>query len=62
MKIYKCNKCDKEFTQKTNYISHINNNISCINCVAQNDEINIIISFCAMQSIKSHDKHVHFAL
>jgi DNA-directed RNA polymerase subunit RPC12/RpoP len=59
MVIYKCNKCNKEFNQKTNYISHINKKISCIDCVAQNvnDEINIIIS---LLSIKSHNKHVHF--
>ena len=50
MVIYKCNKCNKEFNQKTNFISHINKNISCIDV-----NINIIIF-----TISSHNRHVHF--
>ena len=43
MVFYKCNKCNKEFNQKCNYMSHINKKFSCINT---NEEKNIIIYKC----------------
>jgi uncharacterized C2H2 Zn-finger protein len=43
MVFYKCEKCNKEFNQKCNYISHINKKFSCINT---NEDKNIIIYKC----------------
>ena len=43
MVFYKCNKCNKEFNQKCNYMSHINKKFSCI---STNEEKNIIIYKC----------------
>jgi uncharacterized C2H2 Zn-finger protein len=43
MVFYKCEKCNKEFNQKCNYISHINKKNSCVNT---NEEKNIIIYKC----------------
>ncbi len=40
MVFYKCEKCNKEFHQKCNYISHINKKTSCI---STNEEKNVII-------------------
>jgi len=40
MVLYICNKCDKEFHQKSNYIKHINRNKSCI--LDENKNNNII--------------------
>jgi hypothetical protein len=56
MVVYKCNKCKKEFNQKTNYISHINKKNLCIDI---NINENIIIF---MSSQSSHDRHVKFYL
>ena len=43
MVFYKCEKCNKEFNQKCNYISHINKKNSCVNT---NEDKNIIIYKC----------------
>jgi uncharacterized C2H2 Zn-finger protein len=43
MVFYKCEKCNKEFNQKCNYISHINKKNPCI---STNEEKNIIIYKC----------------
>jgi len=36
MVLYKCNKCNKEFNRKSNYITHINRKFSCNNLVIEN--------------------------
>ena len=43
MVFYKCEKCNKEFNQKCNYMTHINKKFSCI---STNEEKNIIIYKC----------------
>jgi uncharacterized C2H2 Zn-finger protein len=43
MVFYKCDKCNKEFNQKCNYMSHINKKNSCI---CTNEDKNIIIYKC----------------
>ena len=43
MVFYKCDKCNKEFHQKSNYLKHINRKNSCI---GTNEEKNIIIYKC----------------
>jgi uncharacterized C2H2 Zn-finger protein len=43
MVFYKCEKCNKEFNQKCNYVSHINKKNSCI---STNEDKNIIIYKC----------------
>jgi uncharacterized C2H2 Zn-finger protein len=43
MVFYKCDKCNKEFNQKCNYISHINKKTPCIDT---NEDKNIIIYKC----------------
>ena len=43
MVFYKCEKCNKEFNQKCNYVSHINKKNPCI---STNEEKNIIIYKC----------------
>ena len=43
MVFYKCDKCNKEFNQKCNYISHINKKTPCIDT---NENKNIIIYKC----------------
>jgi hypothetical protein len=43
MVTYKCEKCNKEFNQKCNYITHINKKFSCI---STNEEKNIINYKC----------------
>ena len=43
MVFYKCEKCNKEFNQKCNYMTHINKKFSCISA---NEEKNIIIYKC----------------
>ena len=40
MVFYKCDKCDKEFHQKSNYLSHINRKKSCITNENTNNNIN----------------------
>jgi len=45
MVFYKCEKCNKEFNQKCNYISHINKKNPCINTNEDEDK-NIIIYKC----------------
>jgi uncharacterized C2H2 Zn-finger protein len=45
MVFYKCEKCNKEFNQKCNYISHINKKTPCINTNEDEDK-NIIIYKC----------------
>jgi len=42
MVCYKCDKCDKEFNQKSNYMAHINKKKSC----NTNDNTNIILYKC----------------
>jgi uncharacterized C2H2 Zn-finger protein len=44
MVLYNCEKCYKEFSQKSNYLSHINRKKSCI--IDDNDNTNIIIYKC----------------
>jgi uncharacterized C2H2 Zn-finger protein len=41
MVLYKCDKCDKEFNQKSNYIRHINRKKTCILNEVINDNIKI---------------------
>ena len=43
MVFYKCEKCNKEFNQNCNYVSHINKKNSCI---STNEDKNIIIYKC----------------
>ena len=42
MVCYKCDKCNKEFNQKSNYMAHINRKKSC----NTNDNTNIILYKC----------------
>ena len=37
--IYKCDKCNKEFNQKCNYITHINRKISCDGIDSKNNQL-----------------------
>ena len=40
MVLYKCNKCNKEFNRKSNYINHINRKFPCNNLVIDNIILN----------------------
>jgi len=40
MVLYKCNKCNKEFNRKSNYINHINRKFPCNNLVSENIILN----------------------
>ena len=40
MVLYKCNKCNKEFNRKSNYINHINRKFPCNNLVIENILLN----------------------
>jgi len=47
MVFYKCEKCNKEFNQKSNYLSHINRKNSCISKNNNDDDnINVILYKC----------------
>jgi uncharacterized C2H2 Zn-finger protein len=45
MVFYNCEKCNKEFSQKSNYLSHINRKKSCI-IDDDDDNTNVIIYKC----------------
>jgi uncharacterized C2H2 Zn-finger protein len=45
MIFYKCEKCNKEFNQKSNYLSHINRKKSCIDIVNNTNINNNIINY-----------------
>ncbi len=42
MVCYKCEKCNKEFNQKSNYVKHLNRKTTCIKKLDNEHIINII--------------------
>ena len=46
MVVYKCEKCNKEFNQKSNYMVHINRKKSCIVNENTDNNINTLIYKC----------------
>jgi uncharacterized C2H2 Zn-finger protein len=58
MVFYKCEKCNKEFNQKCNYISHINKKNPCIN--TNEDEDKNIINYKCEKCNKEFKKKCNY--